>query len=67
MGGLEIAQAAVLDVRDCAAAQLELEMFGVVRGPEQDCLVAQPESGLAVLENPLAHGIALRSFVGATQ
>ena len=47
MGGLEVAQAAVLDERDLAASQLELQQVAVVRGAHQHRLAAKIHLALA--------------------
>src|SRR5262245_9750113 len=64
--GFEVLQAAVLDVRDVAPCELELEVLGVMAGAEQHGLVVQVDALLAQLEDPIADERRLRSFV-ATQ
>ena len=63
VGRVEVAQAAVLDERDAAARQLELEQVGVVAGAEQDGLRAQLDPLLARGEHPLAHLARLLALV----
>ena len=62
---LEELEPAVLDERDASAGQLELEPVGVMAGAEQDRLVAQGHSFLAVGEHEVAHVVGLGGLVGA--
>jgi hypothetical protein len=63
VGRLEIAQPAVLDERDPAARQLELQEVGVVAGAEQHRLSAQVHTLLTRREHSLAHLPGLLAFV----
>jgi hypothetical protein len=63
--GLEVAQAAVLDVRDVAAGELELEQARVVRGAHEHGLLAQRGAPLARVEHALADLCRLSGLVEA--
>ena len=59
MRGLQVAQAAVLDVRDPAARQLQLEQVGVVSRAREHRLLAQQQSVLAVGQDLVADELRL--------
>ena len=61
--GLQVAQAAVLDERDLAAGELELEQVAVMRGPHQHGLAAELDSLLARGQHAVADLGGLRAFV----
>jgi len=54
---------AIFDERDVAARQLDLQPPAMVRGAEQDGLVAQIDPGLAVLQDLVGDIDCLRHFV----
>ena len=53
----------IFDERDVAARQLDLQLPAMVRGAEQDGLVAQIDPGLAVLQDMVGDIDCLRHFV----
>ena len=53
----------MFDERDVAARQLDLQPPAMVRGAEQDGLVAQIDPGLAVLQDLVGDIDCLRHFV----
>ncbi len=61
--GLEELQAAVLDERNVAPGELDLERVAVVRRPHQNRLVAQQEPFLASLEDHLGDHLGLARLV----
>ena len=61
--GIEVAEPSVLDERDPAAGELELQQGRVVSGAEQDRLGAQLDRLLARGQHPLAHLPRLCAFV----
>ena len=61
--GLEELQAAVLHVRNAAAAELELEQIRVMSGAHQHGLIAQLQAGLAIREHVLDHVVDLGELV----
>jgi hypothetical protein len=63
--GLEVPQPAVLDERDVAPRQLELEQIGVVRRPHEHRLLAQGRAALARVEHALTDLGRLRGLVEA--
>jgi hypothetical protein len=65
VGGFEVADTAVLDEGDAAAAELELEQIGVVAGAHQDGLVAQACPLLVVGEHAVGDLVRLLGFVPA--
>jgi hypothetical protein len=65
VGRLEESQPAVLDVRDVAPRQLQLEEVGMPRGAEQHGLAAQGDVVVAVGQHAVAHGRRLGCLVAA--
>jgi hypothetical protein len=65
VSGFEVADAAVLDEGDAAAAELELEQIGVVAGAHQDGLVAQACPLLVVGEHAVGDLVRLLGLVPA--
>ena len=63
MRRVEEAQAAVLDERDVAPGELELEQVRVVAGAEEHGLLLQFHPLLARREHALADRVSLRDFV----
>jgi len=67
VGALHEAQTAVLVEGDAAAAELDLEVEAVVGGPEEHCLVAEPDSLLSSLEYPGEDQFRLLGLVSTRQ
>ena len=65
VGGLEVAEAAVLHVRDPTTRQLELQEVAVMGGTHEHCLASQRDPVLPVDEHPFADRGDLRVLVAA--
>src|SRR5439155_3342854 len=65
MSCLQVPQAAILDVRDVPARELDLEQIGVVRRAAQDRLLSELHALLARLQHPLTYLGGLRRLVAA--
>src|SRR6516162_3054577 len=56
---------AIFDERDVAARQLDLQPPAMVRGAEQDGLVAQIDPGLAVLQDLVGDNEGIEKYLGS--